>query len=82
MALLALLKYLKHYSKDEFSAQNWSLSTEVPSRAITRDNQEMKQTLANQSAKSKKEEGSLQKLCDTYVHTQKCYIPFVRISFQ
>ena len=51
---MALLKYLKPCDKDGLPDPKKSLTAVVPSRAIAQANQEVQQTLGNQSRKSKK----------------------------
>ena len=66
---MALLKYLKPCSKDGLPDPKGSLSTVIPSRAITRANQEVQQAIADrsdeqnveQSGKSKKKRGPYKK---------------------
>lgn len=64
--VMALLKYLKPCSKDGLPDPKGSLSAVVPSRAIARANQEVQQTLADQSDKSgRKKRGPYKKYVDS-----------------
>ena len=53
-----VLKNVKPYSKSKLPDLKGSLSIEIPSTTIAQANQEVQQTLANHSAKSKKKQGS------------------------